>query len=159
MTALFWAKYVFNEFYLVIKVNMNLLPMWFCLPIYFIYLYICRGRGSHIGNPQLCGNPLPTNCSSLSPGNVNQGRKHEDGVNEDDDKTERLCLYGSIALGYITGFWLVCGSLMLKRSWRYAYFKFVFDVCVLISVNLAYAKRRFGLERNWDHWRKGRQQQ
>ncbi|KAL5161884.1 Receptor-like protein EIX2 [Glycine soja] len=100
------------------------------------------GVGSHIGNPQLCGNPLPTNCSSLSPGNVNQGRKHEDGVNEDDDKTERLCLYGSIALGYITGFWLVCGSLMLKRSWRYAYFKFVFDVCVLISVNLAYAKRR-----------------
>ncbi|KAH1086811.1 hypothetical protein GYH30_018367 [Glycine max] len=105
-------------------------------------------KRSHIGNPQLCGNPLPTNCSSLSPGNVNQGRKHEDGVNEDDDKTERLCLYGSIALGYITGFWLVCGSLMLKRSWRYAYFKFVFDVCVLISVNLAYAKRRFGLERN-----------
>ncbi|TKY65949.1 LRR receptor serine/threonine-protein kinase HSL2 [Spatholobus suberectus] len=63
-------------------------------------------------------------------------------------------LSGSIptSVGYITGFWLVCGSLVLKRSWRHAYFNFVFDMrdklLVLIAVKLARAKRRFGMERN-----------
>ncbi|RDX82635.1 putative LRR receptor-like serine/threonine-protein kinase, partial [Mucuna pruriens] len=86
------------------------------------------------GKPHLCGDPLPNNCSSLLFGNG------------------ELWLYASIAVGYITGFWFVCGSLVLKRSWRHAYFKFVFDMgdelLVWISVNLARAKRRFGLERN-----------
>lgn len=104
----------------------------------------------YVGNSELCGEPLPTNCSSLLPGNGEQERNREDA--DDDDKTERLGLYASIAVGYITGFWAVCGSLVLKRSWRHAYFKFVFDmrdkVLVLITVNLARLKRRFGLERN-----------
>lgn len=101
------------------------------------------------GNPQLCGGPLPTNCSLFFPENGAQEKKHEDGA---DDKTERLWLYASIAIGYITGFWFVCGSLVLKRSWRHAYFKFVFDMrdnlLVWIAINLAGVKRRFGLERN-----------
>ncbi|KAG4925122.1 hypothetical protein JHK87_050662 [Glycine soja] len=109
-------------------------------------LYLSHNRLS--GNPQLCGNPLPTNCSSPLPGNRKQGRKHE----EDDDKTKRLWLYGSIALGDITGFWLICGSLVLKRPRRHAYFKFVFPIrdklLVLMAIHLARAERRFGLERN-----------
>nr|KYP36447.1 Receptor-like protein kinase 2 [Cajanus cajan] len=104
---------------------------------------------SYEGNPKLCGKPLPTNCSSALPGNEEKGGKHEDGA---DEKIEGLWLYGSIAFGYITGFWLVCGSLMLKRSWRHAYFNFAFDMrdklLVLIAVNLARVKRKFGLERN-----------
>ncbi|KHN06925.1 Probably inactive leucine-rich repeat receptor-like protein kinase IMK2 [Glycine soja] len=104
------------------------------------------------GNPQLCGGQLPTNFSLFFPENGAQEKKHEDGADEDDDKTERLWLYASIAIGYITGFWLVCGSLVLKRSWRHAYFKFVFDMrdnlLVWIAINLAGVKRRFGLERN-----------
>ncbi|KAL5157436.1 Receptor-like protein EIX1 [Glycine soja] len=104
------------------------------------------------GNPQLCGGQLPTNFSLFFPENGAQEKKHEDGADEDDDKTERLWLYASIAIGYITGFWFVCGSLVLKRSWRHAYFKFVFDMrdnlLVWIAINLAGVKRRFGLERN-----------
>jgi hypothetical protein len=61
-------------------------------------------------------------------GNGEQERKYEDSANGDDDKTERLGLYASIAVGFITGFWVVCGSLMLKRSWRNAYFNFVYDM-------------------------------
>ena len=103
----------------------------------------------YVGNPQLCGNSMPTNCSLWLPGNGGeQGTKHE----EDNDKTEKLGLYGSITLGYITGFWLVCGSLVLNRSWRHAYFKLVFDLrdklLVLTGVNLACTTRWFGLERN-----------
>nr|KYP36367.1 LRR receptor-like serine/threonine-protein kinase GSO2 [Cajanus cajan] len=102
----------------------------------------------YAGNPYLCGDPLPIDCSSLLHGN---GEEEKDGADEDDEKIERLGLYASIAVGYITAFWLVFGSLLLKRSWRNAQFKFVFDMrdklLVLIAVNLARAKRRFGLER------------
>jgi len=79
------------------------------------------------GNPGLCGHPLQTNCSSLSTGHGEQDKKHEDGA-DGDDNNERWGLYASIAAGYITGFWIVCGSLMLKRSWRHAYFNFVYDM-------------------------------
>jgi hypothetical protein len=107
---------------------------------------------SYIGNPELSGDHLLTNRSSLLPGNGEQERKHEDSTDGDDDKTGRLGLYASIAVGYITGFWVVCGSLMLKRSWRHAYFKFVFDMrdklLDLMAVYMARVKRRFGLERN-----------
>jgi hypothetical protein len=96
-------------------------------------------QGSHI------------NCSSLSPGNGDQERKHGDDVDGDHDN-ERLGLYTSIAIGYITGFWIVCGSSVFKRSWRHAYFNFVYDMrdklLVLMAVNLARLKRVFGLERN-----------
>jgi hypothetical protein len=87
----------------------------------------------------------------LLPGNGEQDRKREDGVDGDDD-SEKLGLYASIAAGYITGFWIVCGSLVLKRSWRHAYFNFVYNMrdklLVLMAVNLARLKRVFGLERN-----------
>ncbi|CAJ2658757.1 unnamed protein product [Trifolium pratense] len=100
------------------------------------------------GNPGLCGEPLPTNCSSL----LHRKREHEDDGDGDDEKIERLKLYASIAAGYITGFWIVCGSLMLKRSWRHAYFNFVFDMrdklLVFVVVNLGRVNRRFGSERN-----------
>ncbi|KAL2336500.1 hypothetical protein Fmac_010946 [Flemingia macrophylla] len=98
------------------------------------------------GNPQLCGDPLPNNCSSPLSGNVEKGRKHED-----DEKIDKLCLYASIIVGYITSFWLVCGSLYLKRSWRHAYFNFVFDMkdklLFFVVANLRCAKCKFDIER------------
>ncbi|KAK2447516.1 receptor protein EIX2 [Trifolium repens] len=107
---------------------------------------------TYIGNPELCGDHLLTSCSSLFPENGEQERKHEDSADGDDDKTERLGLYASIAVGFITGFWVVCGSLVLKRSWRHAYFNFVFDMrdklLVLMAVYKARVKHKFGLERN-----------
>jgi hypothetical protein len=115
-------------------------------------LKLFHDESSYIGNPELSGDHLPTNRSSLLPGNGEQETKHEDSTDGDDDKTGRLGLYASIAVGYITGFWVVCGSLMLKRSWRHAYFKFVFDMrdklLDLMAVYMARVKRRFGLERN-----------
>jgi hypothetical protein len=70
------------------------------------------------GNPRLCGEPLPTNCSSLLDGGGEQESKHEDGGDGDDDKIERLVLYAWIAAEYFTGFGIVCDSLVLKKSWR-----------------------------------------
>ncbi|OIW20190.1 hypothetical protein TanjilG_06591 [Lupinus angustifolius] len=103
------------------------------------------------GNSELCGKPLTTNCSSLLPSHESN-EEEETNDADDDDKSERLWLYVSIAVGFISGFWFVCGSLVLNRSWRHAYFKLVYDTgdkfLVLIAVNLARAKCRFGPGRN-----------
>ncbi|OMO88221.1 hypothetical protein COLO4_20365 [Corchorus olitorius] len=73
------------------------------------------------GNPKLCGPPLLTRCSPLSKG------KGEDnnGESEDEDKYYKFWFYVSMGLGFIVGFWVVCGSLLIKQTWRRAYFKFV----------------------------------
>ena len=74
------------------------------------------------GNPQLCGFPLSTSCSPLGDG----GAEHNDQENFDDDEgSEKLWFYVSIALGFIVGFWAVCGTLVVKKSWKHAYFHFV----------------------------------
>ncbi|PRQ23758.1 putative leucine-rich repeat domain, L domain-containing protein [Rosa chinensis] len=93
------------------------------------------------GNPKLCGAPLPNECP------------REIGTDEDDKKTEDVenehhqvpWFYVSVGLGFIFGFWGVCGSLVLKKSWRYAYFKF-FDkvqdrLYVMIMVRMRMQRR------------------
>ncbi|XP_039036734.1 receptor-like protein EIX2 [Hibiscus syriacus] len=41
------------------------------------------------------------------------------------DSKDKLFLYLSIAMGFIVGFWGVCGTLVLKESWWHAYFRYV----------------------------------
>ncbi|XP_040374368.1 receptor-like protein EIX2 [Rosa chinensis] len=87
------------------------------------------------GNPSLCGFPL-SNCTEGG------GNMHE--PHEADD--EKLGLYTSEVLGFIIGFWSVCGTLILKKSWRYAYFQF-FDhikekVALAIALKVARLKAR-----------------
>ncbi|CAL9766773.1 unnamed protein product [Musa acuminata subsp. burmannicoides] len=96
----------------------------------------------YAGNPNLCGPPLPKNCT------VNIAKAIEEEQNEDSSKTrmETLWLYTSITLGFITGFWAICGSLLLRRTWRIAYFRVIdniFDkLYVVIVVTLAKYKRK-----------------
>ncbi|CAO2824681.1 unnamed protein product [Amaranthus hypochondriacus] len=71
------------------------------------------------GNPLLCGTPLPTKCPGDPETTV--------GVHEEEqDKNENVDVwfYLVIALGFIVGFWGVCGTLVLNSSWRDAFFKF-----------------------------------
>ncbi|WMV07452.1 hypothetical protein MTR67_000837 [Solanum verrucosum] len=67
---------------------------------------------------KLCGLPLLVNCSS--DGNV-PNHKYED---DESDKDEVDWFYISMAIGFALSFWGVCGSLLFKRSWRHAYFRF-----------------------------------
>nr|XP_011467701.1 PREDICTED: probable leucine-rich repeat receptor-like protein kinase At1g35710 isoform X1 [Fragaria vesca subsp. vesca] len=69
------------------------------------------------GNDALCGYPLLTGCQ----GDESPQLPSEDGE-EDDSK---LWLIISVVIGFITGFWGVFGSLVIKKSWRYAYFQFL----------------------------------
>ncbi|WKA07398.1 hypothetical protein VitviT2T_025232 [Vitis vinifera] len=76
------------------------------------------------GNPELCGLPLLKKCPKDEPGEasfIGFSSKTED----IQDDANNIWFYGNIVLGFIVGFWGVCGTLLLNSSWRYAYFKFL----------------------------------
>ncbi|KAB5537751.1 hypothetical protein DKX38_015284 [Salix brachista] len=68
------------------------------------------------GNSQLCRSPIPTSCSSP---------EFKDGEVEDGDDGEMQWFYLGMDAGFSVGFWVVCGTLIMKKSWRRAYFQFV----------------------------------
>ncbi|KAL6271445.1 hypothetical protein ACE6H2_028356 [Prunus campanulata] len=76
------------------------------------------------GNPGLCGAPLPNECPQMNTNN-NKTTNVED---VHDNANGIPWLHISVALGFIIGFWGVCGPLALSRSWRYAYFEFLSNV-------------------------------
>ncbi|KRH09064.1 hypothetical protein GLYMA_16G193600v4 [Glycine max] len=69
---------------------------------------------SFIGN-NLCGPPLPINCSS-------NGKTHS---YEGSDGHGVNWFFVSMTVGFIVGFWIVIAPLLICRSWRYAYFHFL----------------------------------
>ncbi|XP_057954094.1 receptor-like protein 3 [Malania oleifera] len=81
------------------------------------------------GNPKLCGPPLPYQCQIV-------GVNEDGSIQDEEDGHETPWFYVSMALGFITGFWAICGSLLLKPSWRYAYFQFLTDTKDQFSMTL-----------------------
>nr|KYP73569.1 LRR receptor-like serine/threonine-protein kinase GSO2 [Cajanus cajan] len=88
----------------------------------------------YIGNPFLCGTPLPNKCS---PDDSQHGNEDEDGK---EDKLETFLFYFVIALGYVIGFWVVIGSLLMKRNWRHAYFQLIDESMMRIKVSRTFSK-------------------
>ncbi|XP_048496067.1 receptor-like protein EIX2 [Beta vulgaris subsp. vulgaris] len=76
----------------------------------------------YAGNPGLCGDPLPK-C----PGDTQPARPMNANQHKEDDNDIFPGLYISIVFGFIVGFWGVCGTLVIKTSWRRAYFRFFDD--------------------------------
>ena len=78
------------------------------------------------GNSELCGPPLSKRCPEDED---KSGEFSFTGLSskKDDiqDDANNIWFYGNIVLGFIIGFWGVCGTLLLNSSWRYAYFKFL----------------------------------
>ncbi|XP_018499770.1 receptor-like protein 2 [Pyrus x bretschneideri] len=81
------------------------------------------------GNPKLCGAPLPNECRSDA---------HDKNNRDDEDDGHQLPWFHiSSAFGFIFGFGGVCGSLIVKKTWRYAYFRFTDNVEDRLYVMLA----------------------
>ncbi|XP_057793274.1 receptor-like protein EIX1 [Salvia miltiorrhiza] len=72
---------------------------------------------SYIGN-NLCGPPLTRNCS-------NDGDQLDRQKKNEKKGGEIEWIYVLVSLGYAVGLSLVCSALVLKKRWRYAYFRFV----------------------------------
>ncbi|WJZ81656.1 hypothetical protein VitviT2T_001486 [Vitis vinifera] len=97
-------------------------------------------------NLGLCGPPLSTNCSTLN------DQDHTD-EEDDEDEWDLSWFFISMGLGFPVGFWAVCGSLALKKSWRQTYFRFIDEtrdrLYVFTAVNVARLKRK--MEANGVH--------
>ncbi|CAK9165384.1 unnamed protein product [Ilex paraguariensis] len=98
------------------------------------------------GNPGLWGSPLQTPCLTVKNGKV-EGCDAKDDNNDEDDT---LPFYISMVLGFGMGFWVVFGSLVMKRSWRHAYFRFLDRVAdclyIFIKLNMARLQRMMSKE-------------
>ncbi|XP_040988951.1 receptor-like protein EIX1 [Juglans microcarpa x Juglans regia] len=105
------------------------------------------------GNYLLCGPPLPNKC----PGSETEPRGSPGEGNGEDDRDGKgvldspISFYISLAIGFIVGFWVVCGTLIVKTSWRLAYFR-SFDhmkdkIYIFIMLKLVPFLRRINLER------------
>ncbi|XP_072964096.1 receptor-like protein EIX1 [Typha angustifolia] len=69
------------------------------------------------GNVNLCGPPVSKDC--LGNDTI------LDALPEYKDEDDMSSFYLSMGLGFATGFWLVFGPLLLKSTWRTAYFIFI----------------------------------
>ncbi|KAK9665381.1 hypothetical protein RND81_14G108800 [Saponaria officinalis] len=79
---------------------------------------------SYTGNAGLCGAPLPKCPTDHAPFDVDSTTTQE----EHDDNGLFPGLYISLVFGIIVGFWGVCGTLVIKRSLRQAYFQLLNDI-------------------------------
>ncbi|XP_062013917.1 tyrosine-sulfated glycopeptide receptor 1-like [Rosa rugosa] len=94
------------------------------------------------GNLKLCGPPLPNECPA-NDDNDNAGYSQDH--TEDEHENLISWFHTSIILGFIVGFWGVCCPLVLKKKWRYGYFKFLNraqDFLYVIIIDCVYGKRR-----------------
>ncbi|KAK4268204.1 hypothetical protein QN277_024890 [Acacia crassicarpa] len=93
---------------------------------------------SFMGNPGLCGPPFTEGCLNPNPHNIDVGG---------DDNLISFGFYVSMALGFIVGFWGVCGTLILNSSWKRSFvhfFEYMNDwIYVEVAILKTKIKRRF----------------
>lgn len=68
----------------------------------------------YVGNPALCGPPLPKKCSA----NESQQSAHKN-INHMD------FLYLGMGIGFVVGLWTVLCTMLMKRNWMIAYFRII----------------------------------
>ncbi|XP_062145956.1 receptor-like protein 13 [Alnus glutinosa] len=73
------------------------------------------------GNPDLCGDPLPRNCSTTN--QLEPGHEEEKEASRIIDSP--LFFYAFVAVSYAFGFWVFFGILIVKKNWRHIYFRAV----------------------------------
>ncbi|XP_027359001.1 receptor-like protein EIX2, partial [Abrus precatorius] len=101
------------------------------------------------GNTGLCSPPLPNHCpgDAVSPNvSTDKNSAEKDG----EDELISVGFYISLGFGFCVGSWGVCGTLIIKSSWRHAYFQFFNNmndwICVTLIVFMARMKRRFQVQ-------------
>ncbi|CAH9101376.1 unnamed protein product [Cuscuta europaea] len=108
---------------------------------------------AYIGNPELCGDPLPNICPGEEPIHRSPPRlseKEEDGASNREETNTIFGgeFYASMVIGYAVGFLGVVGTILFNRSCRSAYFKVLQDVAnwayVVAAIHKAKFVRRIG---------------
>ena len=76
---------------------------------------------SYEGNVRLCGPPLPECVHIVS----NNGDKK---IQDEEDEPKIPWFPITVVLGFIIGFWGVCGPLLFSHKWIIAYFQFLDNI-------------------------------
>ncbi|XP_057464997.1 receptor-like protein EIX2 [Actinidia eriantha] len=103
-------------------------------------------NSSYMDNRNLCGLPLANDC--LTDGSYEDRtceiKNEQNDVSQEDggDPFEILSFHMSMGLGFIAGFWGICGPLLIKSSWRHAYYRFLVDCYDKIYVIVVVYGRR-----------------
>ncbi|KAG4380442.1 hypothetical protein GLYMA_16G174600v4 [Glycine max] len=87
---------------------------------------------SYEDNLDLCGPPLEKLC-------IDKWLAQEPNVEVQEDEYSLFNreFYMSMTFGFVISFWVVFGSILFKRSWRHAYFKFLNNLSDNIYVKVA----------------------
>ncbi|XVE58436.1 hypothetical protein DITRI_Ditri04bG0169500 [Diplodiscus trichospermus] len=102
-------------------------------------------------NLALCGPPVSSSCSAaetpqLQPSSINQ---------EDEDEFEKW-FFIAMGVGFAASFWGFWSALLLKRSWRHAYFRFLDNLMdrpiVRLGAQKARSKSRFKSQEYLTHF-------
>ncbi|KAM3223509.1 hypothetical protein ACQJBY_057084 [Aegilops geniculata] len=80
----------------------------------------------YIGNPGLCGDPVGRNCST-----------HDAEQSGLEDIDHMSSVYLSMSIGFVVGLWTVFCTLLMKRTWRAAFFQFVDMMYDMVYVQVA----------------------
>nr|GMD30738.1 receptor-like protein 12 isoform X1 [Ipomoea batatas] len=95
-------------------------------------------EANYQGNPKLRGPPLPTKCQRDEHGNAPHSEGIEETKEDENWIVRNFGFFVSTILGFILGFWGVCGTLILKRSWRHVYFQFLEDKIHNIYIDIVF---------------------
>uniref|UniRef100_A0A7N2N6K4 Uncharacterized protein n=2 Tax=Quercus lobata TaxID=97700 RepID=A0A7N2N6K4_QUELO len=77
------------------------------------------------GNPDLCGGPLPRNCSTPNQPDPAHKRDQKDQKEGSRVIDSPFFFYAFVAVSYAFGFWVFFGILIIKKNWRMNYFRAV----------------------------------
>ncbi|GJR99719.1 leucine-rich repeat protein [Tanacetum coccineum] len=98
----------------------------------------------YVGNKDLCGAPLPKNCSN----DEDQIAMHKNNYEEAEHKSNRVLFYTDVMCGFAAGFWGVIGVLVFKKHWRHKLFMFAEGTAdkIYVAVVLRIDKMKRGRE-------------
>ncbi|KAM0007672.1 putative non-specific serine/threonine protein kinase [Helianthus debilis subsp. tardiflorus] len=95
----------------------------------------------YAGNRDLCGAPLPNNCSNHENPPATTSKKKHKNANE----PKNVWFYLDITCGFATGFWGIIGVLAFKKEWRRKLFMIaevtMDKVYVAVAVKISKIKR------------------
>ncbi|KAJ6836742.1 putative leucine-rich repeat receptor-like protein kinase [Iris pallida] len=95
-------------------------------------------ESTYSGNPGLCGFPVKQICENDDNG---AGTRNNNTSEEDGAGSQVWLSYLGTAPGFVVGFWIFWGTLILKSNWKDAYFSYIdrqydrFYVIVAITFN------------------------
>ncbi|XP_009777089.2 receptor-like protein EIX2 [Nicotiana tabacum] len=107
-------------------------------------------NSSYVGNPDLCGLPVSEFCSDHLDDDITHCDKQEVHATQHGENNwlEEFSFYISMGIGFNTSFWVFWATLMLKRSWRYAYMRFLDNmgnkIYVFAAIRLKMNKQQRG---------------